>query len=96
MGNILKNKDIDFLWGVNKDGDLYNINNILSYIKTIGKNKVDIITGDGGLDSSDDYNKQEKNSLSLIYSEIFLSLNLQKEGGIFICKLFDIFLKRNY
>jgi 23S rRNA U2552 (ribose-2'-O)-methylase RlmE/FtsJ len=91
--SIKKNKDIDFLWGVNKDGDLYNIKNILSYIKIIGKNKIDIITSDGGLDSSDDYNKQEINSLSLIYSEIFLSLNLQKKGGIFICKLFDIFLK---
>ena len=45
------------------------------------------------MDTSNDYNNQEKNSLELIYSEIFLALNLQKEGGVFICKVFDIFLK---
>lgn len=91
--SIKRNKFIKFMWGIKKDGDLYNINNILSYIKDIGKNTIDLITGDGGLDTSSDYNNQEFNSLSLIYSEIFVALNLQKKGGIFICKFFDIYLK---
>ena len=43
--------------------------------------------------ANDDYNQQELNSLCLIYSEIFMALNLQKKGGTFICKLFDLFLK---
>ena len=90
---IKRNRFINFCWGVKNDGDLYSIENILSLIKGINKSSIDIITGDGGLDTSDDYNNQEKNSLSLIYSEIFLALNLQKKGGTFICKVFDIFLK---
>ena len=67
--------------------------NVLSMIKDIGQNSIDFITGDGGLDYSNDYSRQEENSLKLIYSEIFMALNLQKIGGTFICKIFDIFLK---
>ena len=40
------------------------------------------------------YSKQEENSLRLIYSEIFIALNIQKKGGIFICKIFDTFLEK--
>ena len=62
-------------------------------IKKIGRSKCECITGDGGFDYSNDYSNQEKNSLRLIYSEIFLALNIQKTGGSFICKIFDIFKK---
>ena len=91
--NLKKESLIDFYSGIQGDGDLCDMNNLLSYIKYIGNNSVDFITGDGGFDYSEDYNKQEFNSLPLIYSEIFLALNLLKKGGCFICKLFDIFLK---
>ena len=90
---ILKNKSIDLFFGQEGTGDLYSLNNILSYIKYIGKGTVDFVTGDGGFDYSEDYNKQEYNSIPLIYSEILLALNLLKTDGIFICKLFDIFTK---
>ena len=82
---------VKFLSGIKGDGDLYNFINIISLIKEIGKNSVDLVTGDGGFDYSSDYSKQEENSLKLIYSEIFLALNIQKDGGSFICKIFDIF-----
>ena len=91
--SLLNEDRIDFYPGINKDGDLCNMNNLLSYIKYIGNNAVDLVTGDGGFDYSEDYNKQEINSVPLIYSEIFLALNLLKKGGCFICKVFDIFLK---
>ena len=91
--NIKQNNLIEFYEGVNKDGDLCNFINILSIIKNVGKSSIDILTGDGGFDNSDDYNNQESNSLSLIYGEIFMALNLQKKRGSFICKFFDIFLK---
>lgn len=90
--NLKKEPLIDFYSGIQGDGDLCDMNNLLSYIKYIGNNSVDFITGDGGFDYSEDYNKQEFNSLPLIYSEIFLALNLLKKGGGFICKVFDIFL----
>ena len=90
---ILSSPLVKLYHGINEDGDLCNIANLLSIIKKFGKNSIDLITGDGGFDYSEDYNKQEQNSLPLIYSEIFLALNLQKEGGNFICKFFDIFFK---
>lgn len=91
--NIKNNKLIQFYDGYNGNGDLYDFKNILSVIKDVGRSSINILTGDGGFDYSKDYNKQEYNSLPLIYSEIFMALNLQKEGGAFICKIFDIFLK---
>ena len=69
--SLLNEDRIDFYPGINKDGDLCNMNNLLSYIKYIGNNTVDLVTGDGGFDYSEDYNKQEINSVPLIYSEIF-------------------------
>ena len=90
---IKENSLVQLYDGHNKDGDICSFKNIISIIKDIGKNSVDILTGDGGFDYSNDYNKQELNSLPLIYSEIFMALNLQKKGGSFICKVFDLFLK---
>ena len=48
------------LKGIEKNGDLYSLQNVLSFIKDIGKSSVDFITGDGGIDYSKDYNHQEK------------------------------------
>ena len=79
--------------GIKNNGDLIDFTNVLSIIKKFGRNSVDLVTGDGGFDNSDDYNHQELNSLPLIYSEIYLALQIQREGGTFICKLFDTFVK---
>jgi len=91
--SLKKYKKLKFLVGNKGDGDLYNFKNVISLIKEIGKNKIDLVTGDGGFDYSSDYSKQEENSLKLIYSEIFIALNIQRIGGSFICKIFDIFKK---
>ena len=88
---ISRYKNIELLYGIKQNGDICDLKNILSLINTIQKDSLYLITGDGGFDYSNDYNKQEINSLPLIYSEILLALNLQKRGGCFICKIFDIF-----
>lgn len=90
---IRNDKLIQFFYGSENDGNICSFHNIISILKSVGNHSIDIITGDGGFDNSDDYNQQELNSLCLIYSEIFMALNLQKKGGTFICKLFDLFLK---
>lgn len=90
---IKKNKKVNFHLGISGNGDLYDFKNVLSFIKDIKKNSVHLITGDGGFDNSSDYSKQEEHSLKLIYSEIFIALNLQKKGGSFVCKIFDTFKK---
>ena len=91
--SLFNSKNIQFHTGVKGNGDLYDLTNILSFIKSIGKNSCSFITGDGGIDYSNDYNHQELNSLKLIYGEIFMALNLQSNEGTFVCKIFDIFLK---
>ena len=90
---LINHKQIYFQYGSLNNGDLYDLTNVLSMIKIINKNKCSLITGDGGFDNSGDYNNQEYNSLKLIYSEIFLALNIQEKNGTFICKIFDCFLK---
>ena len=90
--NIISNNiNVDILTGSDNTGDickLYNINNI---IETIGPHKCDIITADGGIDFSNNYNNQELDSYYLILCEIYLAIQLQKSNGTFILKIFDIF-----
>ena len=78
------------LSGVAKNGDLTNFANILDFVKKVGK--VGIVTGDGGFDTSDDYDAQERVSFPLIFSEVYLALRVQEVGGCFVCKIFDTFL----
>lgn len=90
--NILfKEKDVFLSKGQDNTGDIYNLVNIFHFIKQVGQQSCQLITGDGGFDYSTDYNNQEVSSIQLIYSEILIALHLQKEGGFFVCKLFDLF-----
>tara|TARA_Y100000389_G_C17471366_1_gene531525 strand:- start:1260 stop:2432 length:1173 start_codon:yes stop_codon:yes gene_type:complete len=87
---LSNNKNIQLIYGPKKDGNLYFRHN-LDYIKSNFKNKMDFITADGGFDYSVDFNKQEENSINLIFCEVIYALTLQKQGGSFILKVFDIF-----
>lgn len=88
------NKRFHEILGSFQNGDLLSFNNVLSIIYHIKRGSCDLITGDGGFDTSDDYNSQEVRSFPLIYSEIYIALHLQKLGGCFVCKLFDTFDKK--
>jgi 23S rRNA U2552 (ribose-2'-O)-methylase RlmE/FtsJ len=87
---LYKHPNIHIEKGADNTGNLYNIEN-LQYIYKNYKHSIDFITGDGGFDFSIDFNKQEENSLNLIISEVFFAINLQKKGGSFVCKVFDLF-----
>jgi hypothetical protein len=78
--------------GEDKTGNLISLDNF-RYCATKYKNKMDIITADGGFDFSVDFNNQESIATQLILSEVFYALALQKQGGTFILKIFDIFHK---
>ena len=86
---IKNNKNINLLYGADDTGDICKYENIENMIQKID-HKCDIITCDGGIDYSDNYNSQEINSYEFIYNEIFLSLQIQNEGGTLILKMFDI------
>lgn len=83
------NNKIKYLHSTSNNGDITNIKNI----EDVEKNhiKYDLITADGGVDYTHDYNNQELDSYNLIYSEIYSALLLQKPDGVFIIKIFDIF-----
>ena len=88
------NNERNFLsYGIDGTGDIYKIENAEKYINETIKDKVfcDLVTADGGFDYSKDYNLQESASYQLIYSEIYINLSIQKEGGTFIIKVFDLF-----
>ena len=73
-------------------GDILKIENY-KYCKDKFMNSMDIITADGGIDVSDDFNKQEKLVSKLLVAEVIYAVTMQKKGGHFILKIFDIFSK---
>jgi hypothetical protein len=50
-----------------------------------------LITADGGFDFSTDFNNQEENFVRLFLSELYTAALIQKAGGSFIVKVFDMF-----
>ena len=85
----LFNNPIVYLNKYKNTGDIYIKKTADNFINN--SNKCDLVTADGGFDYSNDYNKQELLSYKLIYSEIYIALNIQKDNGTFILKVFDIF-----
>jgi 23S rRNA U2552 (ribose-2'-O)-methylase RlmE/FtsJ len=84
---LCANKHIKITYGSDNTGNLYNLNNII-YLKN-NHNNIDFITADGGFDFSNDFNNQEELSYRIIFCEIVTALATQKEGGTFVCKIFD-------
>ena len=76
--------------GQDNTGDLLNIENF-TYCYSKYKNSMHIITADGGFDFSINYNMQEVISLELLFAQIAYAIILQKKGGTFIIKIFDVF-----
>ena len=89
---LKKQSNVTLIKGPTDDGDLLKKEN-LQYCFDHYKSSMNIITGDGGFDFSTDFNKQELVSVKLILAQIFYAIILQKAGGTFIIKFFDIFYK---
>jgi len=91
--NFLENNpNVKLIYGADNTGNLLSVDN-LNYCINNYKNKIDIITADGGIDVSTDFNKQEKIVGSLIVAEVIYAIIMQKFGGHFVLKVFDIFSK---
>ena len=78
--------------GADKTGNLISLENFI-YCAEKYKNTMDIVTADGGFDFSLDFNQQENMATQLIFCEVFYALVMQKQGGSFILKIFDVFHK---
>ena len=90
--NIIKNNKVIISNGFDDTGDLYKLHNVISFIKTCGKGTCQLVTADGGFDYTSNF-EQELSSYKLFFSEIMIALNIQKDGGAFICKFFDLFYR---
>lgn len=93
---LKRNRNVQISYGSDGTGNLYNINNIISFRDVVGKGNVDFITADGGFDFSVDFDNQEYLFYRLLLCEITTALSIQKLGGTFVCKIFDIFHKFTY
>ena len=87
---LLENNKYKIEYGISKDGNLFKKENLLYYYENM-VNSIDLVTGDGGFDFSLDFNNQETNSFKLILVQVIYALCIQKKGGSFVLKIFDIF-----
>jgi hypothetical protein len=72
------------------NGDITTISVINSIKKAFTNEKPDLITADGGFDPLNE-NYQEQESYMLLLGEIFTAISIQKKGGHFVCKFFDMY-----
>jgi len=84
-------KRIKISYGEDDTGNLYHFKNINYLLKLYSPNSMDLITADGGFDSSSDFNSQEELSFRLILCEFLAAVLCQKIEGSFILKVFDLF-----
>ena len=89
---LRSNPNVELERGIDGTGNLLDVNNFL-YVARKHKNKMELVSGDGGFNFSDDFGGQEQNMVGLLFAQIAFALALQKPGGNFVLKLFDCFLK---
>jgi len=93
INNFMKDKkNIYIEKGFDNTGNLFNLEN-LKYCYLKYKNNMNLITADGGFDFSLDYNNQENSISNLLFCQVLYAICLQKKGGVFIIKCFDLFSK---
>ena len=93
--NIQEHFNLILNYSLDESGDLYYINEVNKLITKIGKHNCNLITADGGFDFSNNYNHQEKDFMNLFISEAYIMLNLLKNNGNGIIKIYDIYSKNS-
>ena len=86
-------KNVKIENGIDGTGNILSFQNFV-YIHDNYASSMDLITADGGFDFSADFDNQEFNMIPLLYGQIIYALCMQKQGGTFILKIFDIFLQQ--
>jgi|TARA_B110000259_G_scaffold7006_1_gene7715 23S rRNA U2552 (ribose-2'-O)-methylase RlmE/FtsJ len=82
------------------NGDLYKIESINEFINNVSlssniTNCCDFVTADGGFDFSENYNTQENDFIIFLISEIYIIINILKEGGSAVIKIYDIYSRNS-
>lgn len=85
------NRNVCVTYGKDNTGDINNKDNVDHIKHLVGPNGCYLITADGGFDEGTDFNNKEQLHYLLILNEICSSISVQKKGGVFVLKVFDIF-----
>ena len=85
--------NVNLEYGIDKTGNLLHIENFEYCVEKYG-GKMDLVTADGGFDFSKDFNRQEISIFNLLWGQVCYALCLQKLGGNFVLKIFDIFYEQ--
>ena len=89
---LQENKNVHIESGYDKTGNILSLDNFI-YINELYGSSMDLITADGGFDFSTDFDHQEINMTKLLYGQILYALCMQKQGGCFVLKIFDVFMQ---
>ena len=76
--------------GIDETGNLLSKDNFI-YCYNKYKNSIDFVTGDGGVDFSENFNNQEHVAIKLIIAQVVYALSIQANNGNFVLKVFDTF-----
>ena len=91
---LQENKNVRIESGYDKTGNILSLDNFI-YINEVYGSSMDLITADGGFDFSTDFDHQEINMTKLLYGQILYALCMQKQGGCFVLKIFDVFMQHS-
>jgi 23S rRNA U2552 (ribose-2'-O)-methylase RlmE/FtsJ len=84
--------------GTRDNGDLMSpetLQNFYGGANSTVKEKVDLITADGGFEWVNE-NIQEQEYFKLLFSQIVFALNMQKKNGTFVVKFFETFTTTSF
>ena len=85
-----ENQNVILEKGVDGTGNLLSRENFMHCYKKY-KNKMNLVTGDGGVDFSENFNNQEHIAIKLVIAQVAYGLAMQSNNGNFILKVFDTF-----
>jgi len=87
-----RNPTVRIEFGADGTGNLLSLANYDACCEKY-QQSIDFITADGGFDFSSDFNNQEILAMNLIAAEVFYAISMQKVGGTFVLKIFDMFTR---
>ncbi|KAJ7378750.1 Cap-specific mRNA (nucleoside-2'-O-)-methyltransferase 1 [Desmophyllum pertusum] len=82
-------------YGVNDDGDIFNVDNLVEFRRFVMESTDDkgvhVVMADGGFSVEGQENLQEILSKQLYLCQFLCALSILRQGGHFVCKVFDLF-----
>lgn len=89
-GFLAQNPNVFIETGADGTGNILRVENFDWCVSKYGST-MDLVTADGGFDFSKNFNKQELSITQLLWGQICYAICMQKKGGNFVLKIFDIF-----